>query len=211
MTLPVLYSFRRCPYAMRARLALLSSGVGVALREVVLRNKPAEMLAASPKGTVPVLVGDGFVLEESRDIMLWALHQSDPEHLLADLPASERMIARNDGPFKSALDRYKYPNRFGGADPETAFQEASEILGDWEGQLAEGWLLGVRAQLADYALLPFVRQFAHVDKERFDTLPLPRVQAWLGRFLASDRFAQIMIRPDPWEQGAPVLRFPQAA
>ncbi|MEM9269961.1 MAG: glutathione S-transferase N-terminal domain-containing protein [Pseudomonadota bacterium] len=148
MTLPVLYSFRRCPYAMRARLALLSSGMGVALREVMLRNKPAEMLEASPKGTVPVLVGDGFVLEESRDIMLWALHQSDPEHLLADLPASEHMIARNDGPFKAALDRYKYPNRFEGADPEAAFQEAIEILADWDGQLAGGWLLGGHAQLA---------------------------------------------------------------
>ncbi|MEO1550495.1 MAG: glutathione S-transferase [Pseudomonadota bacterium] len=206
-----MYSFRRCPYAMRARLAVLASGEGVSLREVVLRDKPRAMLEASPKGTVPVLVTGSEVLEESLDIMLWALGRADPQGLLTDKKQALSLIAQNDGPFKAALDRYKYPDRFDGADPEAAFGAALEVLTDWEGRLKEGNLMGAAPRLADLALLPFVRQFAHVDRARFEALPLPRLQTWLQRFLASDVFARIMIRPAPWQDGAPGVRFPVAA
>lgn len=216
---PIVYSFRRCPYAMRARLALATSGQTVELREVVLRAKPAEMIAVSPKATVPVLVEpDGTVIDESLDIMRWALDRNDPEGWWpadAAMQAEiETLIATNDGPFKKALDRYKYPDRYEDemVDPTRQRAAAATILATFEDRLARGgWLVGERATLADYAILPFVRQFAHVDRAWFDNQPWPNVISWLDRFLASERFAAIMARHKPWQSGDPAMPFPAPA
>ena len=208
--LPILYSFRRCPYAMRARLALGISGQAHELREVVLKNKPAELLAASPKATVPVLVlPSGDVIDESLDIMRWALGRHDPAQWLAPPGASPgemaALIAANDGDFKRHLDRYKYPNRYAdesGADTAGfALQHRSDAahwLAQLDARLAGGWLLGSRASLADMALLPFVRQFAHTDAAWFAAQAWPRLLGWLGAFEASALYAGVMARHPPW-------------
>ncbi len=203
--LPVLYSFRRCPYAMRARLALLVSNVPYQLREVTLKNKPLDMLAASPKGTVPVLaLGSGQVIDESLDIMRWALATHDPQGWLAQgaLPDMLALIAQSDGPFKHALDRYKYPNRYllESLGDTTAFANSQrEIAAQWlqtlEPRLSKSWLFGNQASLADMAMLPFVRQFAHTDKLWFAAQPWPCLHAWLTRFEASVLFGGVMGRP----------------
>jgi glutathione S-transferase len=191
---PILYSFRRCPYAMRARIALSVSGIGHEIREVKLRDKPAEMLAASPKGTVPVLVlPDGTVIDESLDVMRWALGRSDPERWLDGDDAA--LIAVNDGAFKHHLDRYKYPERHGSNADEHRGQ-ASAILGNLEKRLAgQPYLCGDRRSLTDAAIFPFVRQFAAVDRDWFDAQPLPDVQRWLAEQLASPLFLRVMERP----------------
>lgn len=202
---PILYSFRRCPYAMRARLALLSSGTVCDLREVKLRAKPDEMIAVSPKGTVPVLVlAEGRVIDESLDIMRWALGRDDPEGWLAGDDAG--LIAANDGPFKHHLDRYKYPNRHG-SDPAEHRAAGLADLQHLDARLAaHAYLCGGTMTLTDAAILPFVRQFAETDRIWFDAQPVPHVHAWLARFLTSARFAAAMIRPDPWAPGdAPIL------
>lgn len=210
--LPVLYSFRRCPYAMRARLALAVSGLPCELREITLRQKPPQMLAASPKGTVPVLVlPGGAVIDESLAIMQWALQQHDPEGWLRGDPAGPlALIAHNDGPFKHHLDRYKYPNRYpleSGDDP-TAFAHTHRTagalwLGSLEDRLQSGlqthWLFGPQCSLADMALLPFVRQFAHTDATWFAAQPWPAVVDWLAQFEASALFAQVMQKHPLWQ------------
>lgn len=213
-TLPVLYSFRRCPYAMRARLALKYAGVAVELREVVLRHKPADLLALSPKGTVPVLqLGNGQVLDESLDIMHWALTQSDPDGWLLPGQAAQvqtqALIALNDGPFKALLDRYKYPGRY--PDPESQGslsaahyrqQAVNMMVQPLEERLGvTPCLLGPSLSLADMALFPFVRQFAMVDAPWFEGSPYRAVQAWLGRLAASDLFIQVMPKFTPWQSG----------
>lgn len=201
--IPILYSFRRCPYAMRARLAIAASGVPVHLREVVLRNKPPAFLAASSSATVPCLDLGDRAIDESLDIMRWALEQSDPEGWLdQDDPA---WIARADGPFKQALDRTKYHSRYPGTDPLEERAKAAAFLSDLNAQL-DPWI-GARAGLADYAILPFVRQFAMIDKPWFDAQPWPAVQAWLEQFLMSERFAAIMTRYAPWQEGDEALVF----
>lgn len=208
-TLPVLYSFRRCPYAMRARLALAVSGQALEHREVVLRAKPAEMLAASPKGTVPVLVlPGGQVIEESLDIMRWALQQHDPQDWLsADRELMASLIAANDSPFKRSLDRYKYPNRYAGehAGEEPAFalahrnQAATWLMG-LDGSLQRNdWLCGAKVSLADMAILPFVRQFAHTDPSWFAAQAWPRLQRWLADFEGSALYASVMDKHPPWQ------------
>ena len=209
--LPILYSFRRCPYAMRARLALAITGEPYELREVVLRDKPAELLAASPKGTVPVLVlPDGAVIEQSLDVMLWALRRKDPQSWLAPARGSLddmlALVAGNDGEFKRSLDRYKYPNRYpeesaGGAQAFAQMQRAQGAawLARLDGMLDGGWLYGARASLADMALLPFVRQFAHTDAAWFAAQPWPRLQAWLAQFEAGALYAGVMGKHAPWQ------------
>ncbi|MGB1557282.1 MAG: glutathione S-transferase N-terminal domain-containing protein, partial [Oceanococcaceae bacterium] len=172
--LPILYSFRRCPYAMRARLALAVAGIPVELREVLLRDKPAELLHISPKATVPVLhLADGQVLEHSLDIMLWALEQKDPEGWLqADRALSLDRIEENDGPFKHWLDRYKYWERHPEHSKEYYRGEAEAYLQSWEQALhSQGALLAEHWTLADWALLPFWRQFAHSDRGWWATAP----------------------------------------
>ncbi|WP_417470442.1 glutathione S-transferase [Maricaulis sp.] len=198
--LPILYSFRRCPYAMRARLALAASETEVEHREVLLRDKPAEMLAASPKGTVPVLVlPDGQVIEESLDIMRWALGRHDPRGWLAPGDAMFELVAINDGPFKRALDRYKYPNRYEGEDALENRARGLEFLTGLETRLsASPFLCGEAMSLADAATFPFVRQFAHTDRDWFAQQALPHVQAWLAAHLASPIFAAVMEKRPVW-------------
>ena len=196
MNAALLYSFRRCPYAMRARLALRYSGVPVRIIEVSLKAKPAEMLALSPKGTVPVLnVGDQ-VIEESLEIMEWALAQHDPDDwLLQGDPAVLALIAENDQVFKHHLNRYKYAERYPEQPMEHYRAEGEVFLQKLEGLLAEReYLLAEHPSLADAALAPFVRQFAHVDREWFAGAPYPRLQQWLERFLASALFTGVMAK-----------------
>ncbi len=193
MTEPLLYSFRRCPYAMRARMALLASGAAFRTSEVALRDKPAALLAASPNGTVPVLVlGNGTVIDESLDIMRWALRSNDPEGWLGRDDAA--LLATNDGAFKFHLDRYKYPDRHGS---EAAVHRAAAIgiLSTLETRLArQANLCGEARGFADIAIMPFVRQFARVDPRWFAAQPLPLVQAWLARHMASPLFLAAMAR-----------------
>lgn len=210
---PVLYSFRRCPYAMRARLALVAGGQQCELREVVLRNKPAALLQASPKGTVPVLVlPDGRVIEQSLDIMLWALGRHDPEGWLVPESGSQAdmlaLIAECDGPFKHGLDRYKYPDRYDNVDPLQHRAACAAWLQGLETRLQQGpGLFGARACLADAAIMPFVRQFAQVDRSWFDAQPWPALHAWLGAWLESPHFKAVMHKYTPWVEGQGV-RFP---
>jgi glutathione S-transferase len=204
---PILYSFRRCPYAIRARLALQVSGLAYEHREVVLKNKPASMLALSPKGTVPVLwlpnATGGEVIDQSLDIMLWALRQHDPQGWL---PAATneaevlRWIAQNDGPFKQHLDRYKYPQRSG----LTSGVADRDLGAQWLAQLNErlqqqAFLAGARWGLLDAALAPFVRQFAHTDPAWFADQPWPRLIGWLSDFENSPAFAQVMAKQPAWQ------------
>lgn len=199
MAVHVLYSFRRCPYAMRARFALAVSGTRYEHREVRLSDKPAAMLSASSKGTVPVLrTADGTVIDESLDIMRWALEAWDPEGWLTrDAPA---LIANNDGMFKHHLDRYKYPDRHG-SEPGLHRDSGLRFLRDLDARLAvAGQLCGPVRGLADVAIMPFVRQFAGVDPAWFADQPLPSLKAWLANHLASELFDDIMQRAVPWSE-----------
>jgi len=206
---PILWSFRRCPYAMRARLAIQSSGQRVALQEILLRHKPVPFLAASPKGTVPVVQTDDLVIEESRDVMLWALRRADPEGWL-DMPdKGDALIDQCDGPFKAALDYTKYAVRFPDRDEATEREKAMNHLRDWNARLTRSaFLMGEKRTLADMAILPFVRQFANTDRAWFDAQGLSPLTAWLDEFLASDRFKAIMVKYPPWQPGQDQVFFP---
>lgn len=211
--LPLLYSFRRCPYAMRARLALAVSDIQCELREVVLRDKPAALLAVSPKGTVPVLVLPDQVLEHSLDIMLWALRHHDPEGWLqpaaGSLPDMLGLIAQCDGDFKHHLDRYKYPERYPGESAGAHREAGARFLEQLEARLADGlYLFGPHPSLADRAIAPFVRQFAHTDTAWFAGQPWPALQRWLRTFLDSALFARVMTKYPQWHSGAEAVRFP---
>jgi glutathione S-transferase len=198
---PILWSFRRCPYAMRARLALASSEVPYEHREILLRDKPVEFLTISPKATVPVMQTGDRVIDESLDIMLWALEQNDPQGwLLGSSDGSAEMrdlIAQADGPFKTALDRYKYASRDIGAPTERAnaatfLLKLNDILGE------QPFLFGARPTLPDMAILPFVRQFAHVDIDWFAAQNWDAVIGWLDAFKSSERFGVIMKKYPTW-------------
>ncbi|KWU52674.1 MULTISPECIES: glutathione S-transferase [Pseudomonas] len=197
MSEALLYSFRRCPYAMRARLALRYCGVAVRIIEVSLKAKPAEMLVLSPKGTVPVLSVAGHVIDESLPIMLWALAQHDPDDwLLQGDPAVLSLIAENDQVFKHHLNRYKYAERYPEYPMEHYRAEGEVFLQKLEGLLTQHeYLLAEHMSLADAALAPFVRQFAHVDREWFAATPYRRLQKWLQRFLESPLFIAVMAKP----------------
>ena len=204
--LPILYSFRRCPYAIRGRMALDVAGIALEHREILLKDKPAEMLAASPKGTVPVVVlPDGLVLEESLDVMGWALSQNDPEGwLIPELEAGmSELISANDGDFKHHLDRYKYAARYDGAVAEDHRTEASKHLDVLEARLSQTpQLFGDRPTLADIAIFPFIRQFANTDRAWFDSQPWPAVHRWLAEHLASPRFERVMKKWDLFQSAA---------
>ncbi|QXI30460.1 glutathione S-transferase [Pseudomonas vanderleydeniana] len=209
MRTAILYSFRRCPYAMRARLALRYSGVTVHIEEVSLKAKPAAMLALSSKGTVPVLAcDDGQVIEQSLEIMLWALAQDDPEDWLLQgdplaAQATAALIEENDGDFKVRLDRYKYAVRYPEFPMEHYRAEAEPFLQKLEALLQQrDWLLADHRSLADMAVAPFIRQFAHVDREWFAQTPYRRLQDWLQRFLASELFGSVMAKPSAVADGA---------
>lgn len=213
--IPILYSFRRCPYAMRTRLALTISHQQCGLREIVLRDKPAEMIALSPKASVPVLhLTDGSVLEESLDIMLWALERDDPQHWLTpqngSLSDMISLISENDGAFKNHLDRYKYAIRYEeGTDPVYHRAEGSLFLNTLNDRLEiHSQLYGNRATLADFAILPFVRQFANTDRAWFDNQPLQHLQNWLDEHLSSDLFQGIMKKVPVWAPGDKEPVFP---
>ncbi len=199
---------------MRARLAIAASGRRCELREVVLRDKPQALLAASPKATVPVLVDtDGKVIDQSLDIMLWALRHNDPHAWLAPqrggLEDMLALIQACDGPFKHALDQYKYPQRYENVDGRAHRDQAAPWLASLDERLADaGFLFGGRAALADMAIAPFVRQFAHTDMEWFQAQPWPSLLRWLSAWMRSDLFGQIMHKYPPWREGSPGEPFP---
>jgi glutathione S-transferase len=198
--LPILYTFRRCPYAIRARLAIQVAGIAVEKREVVLKNKPAHLLAISPKGTVPVLLlPDGRVIEQSLDIMRWALAQHDPNGWLAhgDPLQAQQLLETNDGPFKRLLDAYKYPERYP-QHTEAHYRDEAvvTVLAPLDARLHQHpQLLGEHVHLVDMAVLPFVRQFAQVDADWFAQAPLPALRRWLQSHVHSPLFDQVMQKP----------------
>ncbi len=203
MSLPILYSFRRCPYAMRARMGLKLAGIDWEHREVDLKNKPQAMLDISPKGTVPVLLlEDGAVLEESLDILMWALEPTD----LAGVHSSERekildLIHENDTEFKANLDRYKYPSRFSDVkDPEHHKDQAVKFLESMDGCLQQHkYLFGDELTFADIAIFPFIRQFSRVNEEWFSSLPLHALKKWLGEQVESILYKSVMEKYTIWE------------
>lgn len=197
---PILYSFRRCPYAMRARLALAVSGTRYEMREISLRAKPAAMLTASAKGTVPVLVlPEGEVIDQSLDIMRWALTNCDPEGWLErDDPS---LISANDGSFKHDLDRYKYPDRHD-ADAHDHREHGLRFLRDLDARLSVSTFFGGAAWgMTDAAIVPFVRQFSGVDPDWFAAQRLPHLRRWLQGILGSGLFQSIMVRAPLWNSG----------
>ena len=207
-----LYSFRRCPYAMRARLGLLFADLQVELREIVMKNKPDQMLAISPKGTVPVVqLLDGTVVEESREIMVWALRQQDPQGLLnaTVLGRANALIDQNDNDFKHWLDRYKYADRHLEMTQSEYRQRGEAFLQVLEELLTKNpYLLGDTPSIADIGIVPFVRQFAHVDRDVFDSLPYPNLHLWLQHWLEHSFFLQAMTKFRPWQEEDGVVVFP---
>jgi glutathione S-transferase len=203
----VLYSYRRCPYAMRARMALAYAGIAVEIREISLREKPASMLAISPKGTVPVMQSDDLVLEQSYDIMKWALKQSDPDQWLSAETESviDEWVEKNDGPFKKLLDQYKYPDRYPDISlEETLSQAISSFLGPINEQLKKStYLLGSKISLADIAIFPFVRQFAMVNSEWIDQSGLNYLKQWLNEHIESPLFLSVMQKYPTWQDPTP--------
>jgi glutathione S-transferase len=190
----------------------------VELREIVLKNKPPQMLAISPKGTVPVLElveddnGKWPVIEESREILEWALQQNDPQGLLnVDLTRANALMERNDTEFKHWLDRYKYADRHPELSQLEYLQKGEVFLQELENLLASSrYLLGGTISIADIGILPFVRQFAHVDRETFYNLPYPNLQQWLREWLEHPTFKQVMVKYQPWQEGDEPVRFPNA-
>ncbi len=192
--LPILYSFRRCPYAIRARLAIAYAGISVEIREVQLKHKPEQMLVISPKGTVPVLqLPDGKVIDESLNIMDWALAQHDPEHWLDTGEESETLIEWNDGDFKTYLDRYKYADRYPEFSESYYRKEGEKFLVVLEKKLSQNAYLGGRHfSRVDAAIFPFIRQFAAVDNLWFQASGFRQLINWLDALLASELFLTVM-------------------
>ena len=211
---PVLYSFRRCPYAMRARLAVQYSGVIVELREVDLKDKPEEMLSLAKNATVPILLlPDGSIIEESWDIMIWALRKNDPDLWLgADesyLFEAEMLIEMNDYSFKPDLDHYKYADRHLEHPAEHYRDQGEEFLQDLEEVLSQSkYLLGDTISVADIGIVPFIRQFAFVDKPWFDQAPYPKLQSWLQEILGTKLFESMMLKLPVWKPGDQAVIFP---
>lgn len=200
MNLPILYSYRRCPYAMRARMALRYAGIEVEIREIALREKPRHMLSVSPKGTVPVLIlADGRIVDESLDIMMLALAQNDPDGWLTDDPLCSELIAENDGNFKRALDQYKYAIRFPEQPVENYREQGELFLARLEALLERhAYLLGERMTQADVAIFPFIRQFSMVDSDCFEDSPYPKLRDWLAALMNSDLFKSVMQKHPTW-------------
>ncbi|MFC1589460.1 glutathione S-transferase [Pseudomonadota bacterium] len=216
MSTAILYSFRRCPYAMRARLALKYAGIKTELREIDLNNPPEELVAISVEATVPVLhLPDGRVIDESWDIVQWAVKQNDPDLWLGDheqyLTESEMLIEMNDYSFKQDLDHYKYADRYPEHPMEYYREQGEDFLQELEEKLTTTrFLLSDRLSIADIGIFPFIRQFAMVDKDWFDQAPYPKLQQWLNGFIDSDHieaglFISIMEKYEIWEQGSPTI------
>lgn len=215
MSLPVLYSFRRCPYAMRARLAIAAAGQQVELREVVLKDKPQSLLAISPKATVPVLQTADKVIDESRDIALWAFQQNDNAGFWQPLTAEQQqqtlaLIATTDGDFKDALDRYKYADRYPEQSQQDYRQQGEIFLQQLEQTLSsQSFLINDQPTLADIAVMPFIRQFAMVDWNWFsNSARYPQLQRWLNAFLQSAIFKQVMQHYPQWHPDNDLVVFP---
>ncbi|MDH5388229.1 MAG: glutathione S-transferase [Gammaproteobacteria bacterium] len=212
MNTPILYSFRRCPYAMRARLALKYAGVNVELREVDLNEPPEALIKISKNATVPVLhLPDGNVIDESWDIVQWAVRQNDPDLWLGEndqfLIESNMLLETNDYSFKQDLDRYKYADRYPEQPMEHYRQQGEEFLQELEDQLNQtDFLLSNAISIADIGIFPFIRQFAMVDQQWFDQAPYPKLRNWLNYFIDSDGsqphlFLAVMKKYDIWKQG----------
>lgn len=207
MTYPVLYSFRRCPYAIRARLALKASGITVCLREVWLRDKPESLLLYSAKATVPVLVlSDQRVIDQSMEIMIWALKQNDDLHWLVKdgemIAETQRLITCNDNEFKTQLDHYKYADRFPDKSSDDYRAEGEAFVSELETKLLNSpYLLGQHASLADMAILPFIRQFAYVDIDWFKDSPYANLKVWMESLLNDSLFVSVMEKYPQWVEG----------
>ena len=211
MDTPVLYSFRRCPYCMRAHMALKYSGIEVELREVDLQNYPPQAVEISPKATVPVLqLPDGTVIDESWDILKWALAQNDPDHWLGENNEfaldAEILIETNDFSFKEDLDRYKYADRHPEHSEQHYRRSCEEYIEELEDMLSENsYLLSNQLSLADIGVFPFVRQFSLVDKDWFDQAPYPRVRQWLNELISTELFLNAFQKHELWQQGSPAV------
>ena len=206
--LPILYTFRRCPYAMRARMAIYYSGITVEIREILLKDKPKQMLEVSPKGTVPVLLlSNGEVIEESREVMMWALKQNDPESWYAGLCQEQQseiqfLINRNDNDFKPWLDKYKYSVGYPEHSQEYYRKNAEVYLFDLNTRLSlSKYLVADVVSIADIAIFPFIRQFAFVDKTWFEQTQYSYFRNWLNTLLNSELFYSIMNKYPCWRQG----------
>jgi len=214
MSLPILYSFRRCPYAIRARLAIYVSGYQCQLREVFLRNKPEAMISASPKATVPVLIEtNNSVIEQSLDIMLHVLRIHDPEGWLGNKQDQQQemlqLIDRTEEDFKPHLDLYKYANKAENPNPQYHRSKASKFIDELELRLSSGnYLSGEKLCLADWAILPFIRQFAQTDRNWFDAQHWPHLHPWLQEFEASKLRSNVMKKYSPWAPGDTEMYFP---
>jgi UPF0176 protein len=210
---PVLYSFRRCPYAMRARMALLVSGIRCEMREIALSQKPEGMLAASPKGTVPVLVLKDRVIDQSLDIMHWALGQNDPQNWSTRNTSFDEealvLVSQCDEEFKRNLDRYKYPNRYD-LPSGLAHREAGAVyLMQLNVRLTHTpYLMGSSFTWVDAAIAPFVRQFARTDRDWFDAQNWPALKIWLENFENSEAYSTVMHKYKVWHQDAKPVAFP---
>lgn len=215
LNLPILYSFRRCPYAMRARMALLYAGIKCELREVDLKNKPQTMLEYSPKGTVPVLIlQSGKIIEESLDIIDYALSQNDPKNLLQNEDGIEsdiqNVIARADNEFIKLVSRYKYFERFPEqSQAEYLKQIEEQFLDSYESQLENNsYIVSDKETRADMAIIPFIRQFAYVDKEYLANSKYKNIYRWLHHYIDNDSFDVVMQKHSPWQDGDEVITFP---
>ena len=200
--LPILYSFRRCPYAIRARMAIAYASINLEVREVSLANKPPEMTHISPKGTVPVLQLDNRIIDESIEVMAWALEQSDPGNWLATglKQQQQSLIEENDNSFKAYLDKYKYWDRFPEQSQQAYRGLAEQFISRLDKNLSEHrYLLGDKICMADIAIFPFIRQFAFVDKDWFDQTNYLELQRWLSEILDSPLFTQVMKKHSVWQ------------
>ena len=208
MSEAVLYSFRRCPYCMRAHMALKNSALKIELREVVLKEMPDELLKVSTKATVPVLVmPDKNSIDESWDILKWSLEQNDPDNWSGDdgqfLQDAEMLVETNDFSFKNDLDHYKYADRFPEHSAEYYRDACVEFIEELEEMLGQkSYLLSEQVSVADIAIFPFIRQFSLVDKNWFDHSDFKNVQAWLESLISTELFQDIFQKHDPWKKGA---------
>ena len=207
-TYPVLYSFRRCPYAMRARLSLVVSKTRVEIREVLLKKKPKEFLDVSASATVPCLITNEEILDESMDIMYWALKKSDPQNWLKMPKLGNDLIKENDTSFKHYLDLTKYYTRYPKVNPQESRINASAFLIKLESIMVDNFLFGSTPTIADMSILPFVRQFANTDLEWFDNQNWPRVKSWLYKFISSEIFHEIQIKFVQWQTNSKPCFFP---
>lgn len=221
MTLPVLYSLRNCPYAMRARLAIYKSKLSIELRDVVLNNKPQEMITASPKATVPILVlNSSQVIDESLDVMLWALSENDPEDLLhcnaektqinmpTKLPEILNLVHQFDQEFKTCLEQYKCAKRYHETNLAECRLACEVYIKDLEQRLSKhDYIIDDKESLADIALLPFIRQFAKVERQWYLQSPYSNVKQWLNRYLQSAMFTKVMVKYPLWSKDSELIVF----